>query len=149
VVSSDDAGVPPADNRRIGAGGFDKVPSGMSGLEARLAILYTEGVARGRLGLPRLVELTSTGPARLFGLSPRKGRLAPGADADVLLYDPEPKWVMTAGALHMSTDFCPFESWKIKGRVHSVWCRGAPVIRDGQFVGRQGFGKRMFRRYAG
>jgi dihydropyrimidinase len=149
VVSSDDAGVPPADNRRIGAGGFDKVPSGMSGLEARLAILFTEGVVRRRIGLPRLVELTSTGPARLFGLLARKGRLAPGADADVLLYDPEPEWVMTAGTLHMSTDFCPFEGWKIKGRVHSVWCRGAPVIRDGQFVGRPGHGRRVFRSYAG
>jgi dihydropyrimidinase len=148
VVSSDDAGVPPADNLRIGAGRFDRVPSGLSGIECRLAILYTEGVVKRRIGLERLVALTSSEPARLFGLAPRKGSLAPGADADVVLYDPKPEWVMTAGALHMNTDFCPFEGWRIRGRVQSVWCRGAPVIRDGRFVGRPGHGKRVFRRLA-
>ena len=146
VVSSDDAGVPPADNLRIGAGRFDQVPSGLSGIECRLAILYTEGVVRGRITLERLVALTSSEPARLFGLAPRKGNLAPGADADVVLYDPEPEWVMTADALHMSTDFCPFEGWRIQGRVQSVWCRGEPVVRDGQFVGKPGSGKRVFRK---
>lgn len=148
VVSSDDAGVPPADNLRIGAGRFDRVPSGLSGIECRLAILYTEGVVKGRISLERLVALTCSEPARLFGLAPRKGNLVPGADADVVLYDPEPEWVMTAGALHMSTDFCPFEGWRIRGRVQSVWCRGAPIVQDGRFVGRPGFGKRVLRKLA-
>ena len=146
VVSSDDAGVAPADNLRIGAGRFDKVPSGLSGLECRLPILYTEGVVKGRIDLPRLVALTASEPARLFGLAPRKGALAPGADADVVLYDPAPEWVMTAGALHMATDFCPFEGFAIRGRVESVWCRGRPVVRDGAFVGQPGWGRRVFRR---
>jgi dihydropyrimidinase len=146
VVSSDDAGVPPADNLRIGAGRFDKVPSGLSGIECRLPILFTEGVAKGRLSLPRLVALTASEPARLFGLAPRKGTLAPGADADVVLYDPAPEWVMTAGALHMNTDFCPFEGWRIQGRVDSVWCRGARLVEGGRFVGWPGHGQRVFRR---
>jgi dihydropyrimidinase len=149
VVSSDDAGVPPADNRRIGAGGFDKVPSGLSALECRLPLLYTEGVAEGRLSLERLVALTASEPARLFGLAPRKGALVPGADADVVLYDPAPAWIMTAGALHMRTDFCPFEGWRIQGAVSAVWCRGAPVVQGGVFVGKAGWGRRVFRRLAG
>jgi dihydropyrimidinase len=146
VVSSDDAGVPPADNLRIAGGRFDRVPSGLSGIECRLPILYTEGVAKGRLSLPRLVALTAAEPARIFGLSPRKGTLAPGADADVVLYDPAPEWVMTAGALHMNTDFCPFEGWHIKGRVESVFSRGARLVQDGRFVGKPGHGQRVFRR---
>ena len=146
VISSDDAGVPPADNLRLGTGRFDRVPSGLSGIECRLSILYTEGVAKGRIGLERLVALTSTEPARLFGLWPHKGSLDPGADADLVIYDPEPEWVMTADALHMSTDFCPFEGWRIRGQVRSVFCRGAPVVRDGRFVGRAGHGRRVKRR---
>lgn len=149
VVSSDDAGVPPADNLRIGAGRFDRVPSGLSGIECRLPILFTEGVAKGRIGLERLVAVTSSEPARLFGLAPRKGNLLPGADADLVLFDPEAEWVMSAAALHMSTDFCPFEGWRIRGRVQSVWCRGSAVIRDGEFVGQPGFGKRVRRTLAG
>jgi len=146
VVSSDDAGVPPEDNYRIGAGRFDKVPSGLSGIESRLAILYSEGVVRQRIGLPKLVELAAQNPARLFGMYPQKGTLDPGSDADILVYDPSPEWIMTAKELHMNTDFCAFDGWKIKGRVRSVLSRGSFVIRDGRFVGKPGAGKRVFRR---
>ena len=146
VVSSDDAGVPPADNLRIAQGRFDKVPSGMSGIEARLAILYTEGVHKGRISLSRLVELTSSQPARLFGLAPQKGRIAPGADADLVIYDPRPEWTMSAQNLHMNTTFCPFEGWQIQGQVESVLSRGAWVIQDGQLVGQPGRGRRVLRK---
>ena len=146
VVSSDDAGVSPADNFRIGAGGFDKVPSGLSGIEPRLAILYSEGVVKRKIGLPKLVELAALNPARLFGMYPQKGILAPGSDADILVYDPSPEWIMTAKELHMNTDFCAFDGWKIKGRVRSVLSRGSFVIRDGRLVGKAGAGKIVFRR---
>ena len=146
VVSSDDAGVPPEDNYRIGAGRFDKVPSGLSGIECRLAILYAEGVAKQRIGLAKLVELAAQNPARLFGMYPQKGVLAPGSDADIVVYDPSPEWIMTAKELHMNTDFCPFDGWKIKGRVRSVLSRGSFVIRDGRLVGKPGAGKLVFRR---
>ncbi|MDA1372996.1 MAG: dihydropyrimidinase [Proteobacteria bacterium] len=146
VVSSDDAGVPTKDNLRLGQGRFDKVPSGMSGIEARLSILYTEGVHKGRISLPRLVEVSSTNIARLFGLYPEKGHLGPGADADVVIYDPSGSWAMTSKSLHMNTDFCPFEGWTIQGHVESVLCRGAYVIRDGRLVGKPGHGQRAFRR---
>jgi dihydropyrimidinase len=149
VVSSDDAGVPPEDNWRIGAGRFDRVPSGMSGIEPRLAILYSEGVVKKRISLERLVELTSAGPAKLFGLYPQKGRIAPGADADIVIYDPEPEWVMSAGVLHMNTRFCPFEGFAVKGRVRTVLSRGAYLIKDDEFTGRPGWGRRVFRRFGG
>lgn len=146
VVSSDDAGVPPEDNLRIGAGRFDKVPSGMTGIEPRLAVMYTEGVAKGRISLPRMVELLASGPARIFGMSPRKGLLAPGSDADVLVFDPEPEWTMTAKGLHQNTSFCPFEGMRMKGRVESVLSRGEFVIKAGELVGRPGRGKRIARK---
>ncbi|MFQ3620086.1 MAG: dihydropyrimidinase [Spirochaetales bacterium] len=149
IVSSDDAGVPPEDNLRIGAGRFDRVPSGMSGLEARLYILYTEGVAKGRISLEKLVELTATRPAERFGLAPEKGRLVPGADADLVLYDPRPRWTMSATNLHMNTSFCPFEGWTIQGKIHSVFSRGEYLIRNSEFVGRPGRGRRIFRRLKG
>ena len=146
VVSSDDAGVKPADNLRIGQGRFDQVPSGLSGIEPRLAILYTEGVCKGRISLAQLVAATSANPARLFGLYPAKGHLAPGADADLVIFDPEARWTMSAKNLHMNTDFCIFEGWEIQGRVESVFSRGTCIVKEGRLVGEPGRGRRVFRR---
>jgi dihydropyrimidinase len=145
IVSSDDSGVSPQDNLSLGEGRFDKVPSGMSGIEVRWPILYTEGVTKGRISLPRLVSAAATTPARLFGLYPQKGHLGPGADADVLIFDPSREWIMTAGNLHMNTTFCPFEGWKIQGHVESVISRGEFIIRDEQLVAQPGRGRRIFR----
>lgn len=146
VVSSDDAGVPPEDNWRIGQGRFDLVPSGISSIEPRLSILYTEGVCKGRISLPRLVQITSTNPARLFGLYPQKGHLNPGADADLVIYNPEGRWTMSADTLHMNTTFCAFDGWEICGSVETVISRGQFVIREGDFVGDPNHGKRVFRK---
>ncbi|MFA5836833.1 MAG: dihydropyrimidinase [Bellilinea sp.] len=146
VVSSDDAGVLPADNLRIGQGRFDKVPSGLTGIETRLSILYTEGVCKGRITLPQLVAAASSTPARLFGLYPAKGHLNPGADADVVLFDPTQAWTMSASTLHQNTDFCIFEGWPIQGKVETVISRGEYVIRNGELVGRPGRGQRVFRK---
>jgi dihydropyrimidinase len=145
VVSTDDAGVPTPDRIRLGAGRFDRVPNGMPGIEPRLTMLYTEGVRKGRITLPQLVALGSTNPARLFGLYPRKGHLGPGADADIVIFDPNVEWTMTAQSLHMNTDFCPFEGWKVIGRPETVLSRGQFVIRDGALVGKPGHGQRVFR----
>jgi dihydropyrimidinase len=145
VISSDDAGVPSADRIRIGGDRFDKVPSGMPAIEPRLTILYTEGVRRGRITMSRLVALTASNPARLFGLYPRKGHLAPGADADLVIFDPEVAWTMSASTLHMNTDFCPFEGWPVYGRPQTVICRGEYVICDDELVGKPGWGQRVFR----
>lgn len=146
VVSSDDAGMPTADRTRLGEGRFDKVPNGMPGIEPRLTMLYSEGVKKGRISLPRLVSLTSTNPARLFGLFPQKGSLAPGADADIVLFDPDIEWTMTAETLHMNTDFCPFEEMDVIGKPRTVLCRGEIVIRDGELTGSPKHGRRIIRK---
>jgi dihydropyrimidinase len=146
VVSSDDAGVLPADNWRIGQGRFDRVPSGLTGIETRLPLLYTEGVCKGRISLPQLVSAACATPARLFGLYPTKGHLQPGADADVVLFDPNIEWNMCAAALHQNTDFCIFDNWPMQGRADTVLSRGAYVIRGGVLVGEPGRGRRVFRR---
>jgi dihydropyrimidinase len=146
VVSSDDAGMPTADRTRLGEGRFDKVPNGMPGIEPRLTMLYSEGVKKGRISLPRLVSLTSTNPARLFGLFPQKGILAPGADADIVLFDPDIEWTMTAETLHMNTDFCPFEEMEVIGKPRTVLCRGEVVIRNDELTGSPKHGRRIIRK---
>lgn len=146
VISSDDAGLPSADRTRLAEGRFDKVPNGMPGVEPRLTMLYTEGVRKGRISLPRLVSLTSTNPARLFGLFPQKGSLAPGSDADIVLFDPDVRWTMSAETLHMNTDFCPFEGREVFGKPKSVLCRGEVVLRDYELVGSQKHGRRVLRK---
>lgn len=146
VISSDDAGLPSADRTRLGEGRFDKVPNGMPGVEPRLTMLYTEGVRKNRITLPRLVSLTATNPARLFGLFPHKGSLTPGSDADVVLFDPNIEWTMSAKTIHMNTDFCPFEGRDVFGKPKTVLCRGQVVIRDYELVGSPGYGRRIFRK---
>jgi dihydropyrimidinase len=146
VISSDDAELPSADRRRLSEGRFDKVPSGMSGVETRLTILYTEGVKNDRISLPRLVSLTATNPARLFGLFPQKGSLTPGSDADIVLFDPDIDWTMSAETLHMNTDFCPFEGRDVIGKPKTVLCRGKVVLRDFELIGTPKHGRRIIRR---
>jgi dihydropyrimidinase len=141
VVSTDDAGVPTSDRIKFGEGRFDKVPNGMPGIEPRLAILYSQGVVKGRINLPRLVALTATNPAKLFGLFPQKGHLGIGADADIVIFDPNPRGRISASTHHMNTDFSPFEGMEVTGTVRSVLCRGEFVIREGELVGTPGYGK--------
>jgi dihydropyrimidinase len=146
VISSDDAGLPSADRTRLSEGRFDKVPNGMPGVEPRLTMLYTEGVRKNRISLPRLVSLTATNPARLFGLFPQKGSLAPGSDADIVLFDPDVEWIMSADTLHMNTDFCPFEGRNVFGKPKTVLCRGEIVVRDYELIGSPKHGRRIVRK---
>lgn len=146
VISSDDAELPSADRTRLSEGRFDKVPSGMSGVESRLTMLYTEGVRKNRISLPRLVSLTATNPARLFGLFPQKGSLTPGSDADIVLFDPDIEWTMSAETLHMNTDFCPFEGRDVFGKPKTVLCRGEVVVRDHELIGTPKHGRRIVRK---
>jgi dihydropyrimidinase len=146
VVSSDDAGLPGAMRKQLAQGRFDRVPNGMPGVEPRLTLLYSEGVKKNRIDLPKLVELTSANPAGLFGLSPHKGSLEPGSDADIVLFDPDVEWTMSASTLHMNTDFCPFEGRRVTGKVKTLLCRGEVVLRDFELVGSPGRGRRVFRK---
>jgi dihydropyrimidinase len=127
---------------------FDKVSNGAPGIETLLAIAYSEGVAKGRLTVERMVDLLATSPARLFGLT-RKGAIEPGRDADLVLFDPAAQRTLHAADLHHTSDYTPYEGFSITGAVRSVFVRGRPVIRDRTFVGARGFGQFVERGQAG
>lgn len=123
-----------------GREGFTAIPEGLPGVEARLALLYTFGVRAGRLSLNRWVDVCSTAPARLFGLYPHKGTLCPGADADIVLFDPEKRVTLSRGILHENVDYTPYEGLELQGYPVKVFSRGQLLVQDGEFVGRQGHG---------
>lgn len=106
------------------------VMSGQAAVELRIPVLYTLGVATGRLDLPAFVRLISANSARLGGIYPRKGVLAPGSDADVLIFDPEARWNVVVDELAMDTDYSCWEGWELQGRVDTVILRGTPIVRD-------------------
>ena len=124
-----------------GAGvAFDRISNGAPGIETLLTLLYSEGVARGRLTVERMVDLLSTTPAARFGL-PRKGALEVGRDADVVVFDPSAHRTIRATDLHHTSDYTPYEGLEVTGAVRDVFVRGDPVVTDGAFVGRRGFGR--------
>lgn len=127
--------------REQGRERFDRIPSGIPGVEERLPFLYTYGVAAGRLTLEALVALTATNPARCFGLYPRKGALVPGADADVVVWDPAPRRTWGAAAHHCGADRTPYEGWEVRGAPRHVLVRGRPVIRSGTAAPAPGCGR--------
>jgi dihydropyrimidinase len=127
---------------------FDRISNGAPGIETLLAIAYSEGVARGRLTVERMVDLLATTPARLFGLE-RKGAIEAGLDADLVLFDPAARRTLRAADLHHTSDYTPYEGFALTGAVRSVFVRGRPVTRDGAFVGTRGFGRFVGRTSAG
>ncbi|MFH1609523.1 MAG: amidohydrolase family protein, partial [Candidatus Bipolaricaulota bacterium] len=117
-----------------------KLPSGLPGVETLLPLLYSEGVARGRISLRDLVWCLGEGPARAFGLWPKKGAVRPGADADLVLLDPAASWTVRAKDLHTATDFSPYEGMTLTGRVVGVLSRGEWLLRDGEILAQPGRG---------
>jgi len=144
MVSSDDAAYSWAAKLR-GKDSFERCPNGIPGIEPRYQILYSEGVARGRLTLPRFVEITAAAPARLFGLAPQKGSLTLGADADIVLFDPEERWIMGPDTLHMAADWSAYEGIEIIGRVKKVLSRGELIVDGEAFLGTPGRGRYIHR----
>jgi dihydropyrimidinase len=110
---------------------FTSIPNGAPGVELRLALLYTYGVAAGRISAERFVAVTAENAARYFGLYPRKGTLLPGSDADIVVYDPRPSWTVRHDDLHDNVDHTPYEGRQIQGRVRDVFLRGGHVVREG------------------
>lgn len=117
-----------------------RLPSGLPGVETLLPLLHSEGVARGRITLRDLAWYLGEGPARAFGLWPRKGALRPGADADLVLLDPTARWAVHGEDLHMATDFSPYEGMALTGRVLGALSRGEWLVRDGETLARAGQG---------
>ncbi|NCD17616.1 MAG: dihydropyrimidinase, partial [Actinobacteria bacterium] len=113
---------------------FAHTPNGAPGIELRMALLWSEGVAAGRLDPVRYAEVTATNAARYFGLYPKKGALVAGADADILVLDPRPTWTVRAADLHENTDHTPYEGVEVTGRVRDVFLRGHRGVVDGHLV---------------
>src|SRR6267142_1404371 len=126
--------------KRLGENDFSKIPNGAPGVETRMSLVYDGGVRPGRISLNRFVELTSTSPAKIFGLFPRKGTIAPGSDADIVVFDPNRTITLAAKTLHMNVDYNPYEGRQVTGAADTVLSRGRPVIENGKFVGRAGGG---------
>jgi dihydropyrimidinase len=126
--------------KRLGENDFSKIPNGAPGVETRMSLVYDGGVRPGRISLNRFVELTSTSPAKIFGLFPRKGTIAPGSDADLVVFDPNRTMTLAAKTLHMNVDYNPYEGRQVTGATDTVLSRGRLVIEDGKFVGRAGAG---------
>jgi dihydropyrimidinase len=123
------------EQKMLGKDAFTQIPNGIPGLEDRVNLLYTYGVARGRLDLHRFVEAASTKAAKLFGLFPRKGVIAPGSDADLVIYDPNHKGVISFKTQATNNDYNGFEGTPIEGKPYAVTVRGKVQVKDGKFVG--------------
>jgi dihydropyrimidinase len=120
---------------------FQHIPNGIPGVETRLPLLFSEGVGKGRITLNRFVELTATNPARMYGLYPRKGTIAVGADADIAVWDAERTVTIRNEALHHAVDYTPYEGRTVKGWPETVLSRGEVVVRDGKPMGAKGRGR--------
>ncbi len=141
VVSTDHCPFCFEDQKVLGKDDFTKIPNGGPGIENRLQLIYHHGVNQGRLSLNRFVELVSTSPAKLFGLYPRKGELAPGSDADIVIWDPDIEHTISATTHHMRVDYSMFEGFRVKGNARMVISRGEVIVDGGRFLGRAGRGE--------
>jgi len=144
VVSTDHCSFCFADQKVLGRGDFSKIPNGIPGVEHRMDLLH-QGVVAGQLSLPRWVDVGATTPARMFGLYPRKGVLAPGSDADIVIYDPAARQVLSVASHHMNVDYSAYEGMEITGRVDTVLSRGTVVIDAGTYRGTRGHGSFLAR----
>ena len=129
----------------LGSDSFTQIPNGIPGIEERVNLLYTYGVKRGRLDLHRFVDAASARAAKLFGLFPRKGTIAVGSDADLVVYDPVYRGALSAATQHSNCDYNGFEGMQIEGRPSVVTVRGRVQVRDGKFVGERGRGRLLKR----
>ncbi len=146
MVTSDDAAYA-WEAKLYGVDRFDLCPNGIPGIEPRLSLLYSEGVAKGRLSLPRFVEVVSSAPARLFGLAPQKGTLLPGADADIVLLDPHARWTMNQQTLHMATDYAAYDGIEVTGKILKVFSRGELIIDEDECLAEKGRGRYLPRTF--
>lgn len=124
---------------------FTRIPNGIPSVEERVKLLYTHGVVTGRIDLATFVRSASTRAAQIFGLYPRKGEIAVGSDADLVVWDPAWEGVISHATQSMATDYSAFEGWPVKGRAEFVTVRGRPMVRGGAWCGEEGWGRFLFR----
>src|ERR1017187_9827142 len=140
VVSTDHCPFCFKEQKELGRDDFTKIPNGGPGVEHRMSLIYSGGVAQGRFSVNRFVELVSTTPAKLFGLYPRKGTIAVGSDADLVIFDPNRKHTISAATHHMRVDYSMFEGIQVTGMPDVVLSRGRVVVEGDKFLGRAGAG---------
>jgi dihydropyrimidinase len=141
TLATDHAPFDFATQKVLGRDDFTKIPNGIPSLEDRINLYYTYGVNRGRIDLHQFVDTASTRAAKLFGLFPRKGTIQLGSDADMVIYDPTYRGMVSAQTHQMNLDYNSFEGFAIEGRPHVVTVRGTIAARDGKFVGKVGHGQ--------
>jgi dihydropyrimidinase len=141
VISTDHCPFCFKEQKELGRDDFTKIPNGGPGVEHRMSLIYNGGVAGGRISVNRFVELTSTSAAKLFGLFPRKGTIAVGSDADIVIFDPNEEMTLSAATHHMNVDYSAYEGMKIKGVTKTVLSRGRVVIDGGKYAGKPGDGQ--------
>ncbi|WP_031084498.1 MULTISPECIES: dihydropyrimidinase [unclassified Streptomyces] len=139
VVSTDHCPFCFSGQKELGRGDFSKIPNGMPGVENRMDLLH-QAVVDGHISRRRWIEIACAGPARMFGLYPKKGTIAPGADADIVVYDPHAEQVLSAETHHMNVDYSAYEGRRVTGRVETVLSRGEPVVTEREYTGRKGHG---------
>ncbi len=118
--------------KEMGKEDFSKIPNGHPAIEHRMELLFSEGVGKGKISLTKFVEVTSTNAAKIFGMYPRKGTIAIGADADLVIFDPKKKHVISAKTHHMNVDYSAYEGWEVTGKTESVMLRGQVAIEGGK-----------------
>ena len=126
--------------KELGLNDFTKIPNGAPGVEHRVPLIYN-GVIENRISLNRFVELTSTAAAKMFGLFPKKGTIAIGSDADIVIFDPHKEQTLSVKTHHMNVDYSAYEGRKIRGVVETVLSRGKVVIKNGEYKGKAGDGQ--------
>jgi len=141
VISTDHCPFCMKEQKELGRDDFSKIPNGAPGVENRVPLIYNGGVVENRISLNRFVELTSTAAAKMFGLFPKKGTIAVGSDADIVIFDPEKEQTLSVETQHMNVDYNTYEGMKIKGVVETVLSRGRVIIENGEYLGKPGDGK--------
>jgi dihydropyrimidinase len=139
TIGTDDATYPSDEREKIGRT-LESLQAGFSGVEVRIPLLYSEGVAKGKFSVNRLVEITSANAAKIFGLYPRKGAVAVGSDADIVVIDPNCKRTIHVGDLHGWQDYTVYEDWEVQGFPVVTISRGKVVSENGRYVGDEGHG---------
>ncbi|HEX5013414.1 MAG TPA: dihydropyrimidinase [Candidatus Limnocylindrales bacterium] len=141
LVSTDHCPFDFEGQKDLGKGDFRKVPNGLPGVEDRVDLLHDGGVVEGRISRERWVEIISTAPAKLFGMYPKKGAVAVGSDADLVVYDPNARHTISAKTHHMDVDYSCYEGRQVQGRSDIVLSRGSVIVRNGEFTGKPGAGR--------
>lgn len=141
VVSTDHCPFCMKEQKELGLNDFSKIPNGGPGVEDRMSLVYNGGVVSGKISVNRFVEITSTSAARIFGLFPKKGTIAVGSDADIVIFDPDKERTISASTHHMNVDYSAYEGMKVRGATRTVLSRGRVVIENGEFKGKPGDGQ--------